>query len=433
MSWDSRIVELELPVGRVEAVERDGILRARGIPFARMPRGADRFRPALRREPFATPFDASREGATPQRGVPFEQPTIPEPSIGGDDILHVSITAPAGAAPGSAPVLFWIHGGGFVAGSPASPWYDGEALARRGIVVVRTSYRLGVEGFGVIDGDANRGLGDLLLALEWVRECIAPFGGDPARITIAGQSAGASAVLCLLAAPTARGAFARAVAISPAVLGAASDFLVEFTDAVASRLGVEASAEGFATRDAQTVQDACFAEQAARPPLSMLGPAVDSALLPDGFVSGVAAHGAGVPLLIGATADEFDYGPTLPEGERVTDTLFRRLVPAVSAAHRGPCWTYSFDWPSPVLGGAAHCTDLPFFFDIRGDADAARVLGDAAPAALAARMSGELAAFVHGERPSWPPSTGAAGDVALVFGPDGETREVAGRYDRVRT
>jgi para-nitrobenzyl esterase len=84
-------------------------------------------------------------------------------------------------------VLVWIHGGGFFAGSPASPWYDGRSFNRDGVVTVTISYRLGVDGFGMISAPANRGVRDWLAALEWVQENIAAFGGDPGRVTIAGS------------------------------------------------------------------------------------------------------------------------------------------------------------------------------------------------------------------------------------------------------
>ena len=113
------------------------------------------------------------------------------------------------------PVLVWIHGGGFFAGSPSSPWYDGVSYNRDGIVTVSLSYRLGFDGFGWIsDAPTNRGLRDMILGLEWVRDNIAAFGGDPSQVTIAGQSAGGSAVMCLLASPLAQPLFARAISHS---------------------------------------------------------------------------------------------------------------------------------------------------------------------------------------------------------------------------
>ena len=113
-------------------------------------------------------------------------------------------------------MLVWIHGGGFIAGSAASPWYVGEAFARDGVVTVTASYRLGFEGFGWVEGAVNnRAVRDWLAALEWVRENIAAFGGDPARVTIAGQSAGGAAVMQLLTMPAAQHLFRAVLAISP--------------------------------------------------------------------------------------------------------------------------------------------------------------------------------------------------------------------------
>ena len=116
------------------------------------------------------------------------------------------------------PVLVYIHGGGYFAGSPASPWYDGAAFNRDGVVTVSISYRLGFDGFGwIADAPTNRGVLDWLLALEWVRDNIAAFGGDPARVTIAGQSAGGGAVLTLLGMPSGPAAHPGVYSISGAV------------------------------------------------------------------------------------------------------------------------------------------------------------------------------------------------------------------------
>ena len=116
------------------------------------------------------------------------------------------------------PVLVYIHGGGFTGGSPASPWYDGRAFNRDGVVTVTVSYRLGFDGFGHIAGaPSNRGVRDWIAALEWVRDNIAAFGGDPSRVTIAGQSAGGGAVLTLLGMPAAQDLFHSAWALSGAI------------------------------------------------------------------------------------------------------------------------------------------------------------------------------------------------------------------------
>jgi carboxylesterase type B len=435
------------PLGAVVAAERNGIVRALGIPYARTPLGPARFQPPRRRAAFAEPWDARRDGATPQRGRPYPITVIPEPSVPGDDILQLSITAPTEAVGAGAalPVLFWIHGGGFVSGSPASPWYDGAALARAGVVVVRPAYRLGLEGFGVVDGDPNRGLADLLCALDWVQECITAFGGDPARITIAGQSAGAGAVLALLASPTAAGRFARAVSFSGVDVSFEPAAVAEFTEAVAARLGLSAGAEGLGGSDPLQLQSALLAEQAARGGALHLGPVHGTALLPSPVRAALGWSGTGIPLLIGTTADEMDSPgfaeltgqpgtPSQPDGSRLTDRLFRAVCPRTARARAGGAgtWLYSFEWRSPVLRGAGHCTDLPFWFDALDAPGVTPMLGADPPAALARSMSAEFSSFVRGQEPSWPGARGEAGDPARVFTADAATTIVEGRYDAVR-
>ena len=107
---------------------------------------------------------------------------IPEPSFPGDATLNLNVFTPVPGEPDARlPVLVWIHGGGFKAGSPSSPWYDGRAFNRDGVVTVSISYRLGFDGFGWIpDAPHNRGLLDQIAALRWVQDNIAAFGGDPA-------------------------------------------------------------------------------------------------------------------------------------------------------------------------------------------------------------------------------------------------------------
>ncbi len=197
---------MQTPAGMIVGRGDGRVRRFLGIPYAEAPVGELRFAAPAPRGRFTEPFDASRHGATAQRVPLFPVTTIPEPSIPGEDVLNLSITAPGAAGP--FPVLVWIHGGGFLAGSQASPWYDGPAFARDGVVCVTVGYRLGVDGFGPLDDvPANLGLRDLLLALDWVRENIAAFGGDPDRVTIAGQSAGGAAVLALLSSPFGAGRF----------------------------------------------------------------------------------------------------------------------------------------------------------------------------------------------------------------------------------
>ena len=144
---------------------------------------------------------------------------IPEPSIPGDAILNVNVFTPVPGEPDAGlPVFVWIHGGGYKAGSPASPWYDGRAFNRDGVVTVTISYRLGFDGFGWIpDAPHNRGLLDQIEALRWVQRHIAAFGGDPERVTIGGQSAGGGSVWALLVSPAGRGLFGAAISHSGAL------------------------------------------------------------------------------------------------------------------------------------------------------------------------------------------------------------------------
>ena len=179
-----------------------------GIPFAQAPVGDLRFAAPVPPEPWEGIRDALEYGATAQRGDPGIT-LIPEPSVPGESTLNVNVFTPApGETDAALPVLVYIHGGGYTAGSPASPWYDGRAFNRDGVVTVSVSYRLGFDGFGHIPGaPSNRGVRDWIAALEWVRDNIAAFGGDPSRVTIAGQSAGGGAVLTLLGMPAAQHLF----------------------------------------------------------------------------------------------------------------------------------------------------------------------------------------------------------------------------------
>ncbi|MGY4739766.1 carboxylesterase family protein [Streptomyces sp. ATMOS53] len=437
-------VTVHAPAGTVVGRRTGRVRRFLGIPYAEAPVGARRFAEPVPRGRFTEPFDASRHGATSQCVPLFATTTIPEPSVPGDDVLNLSVVAPADG--GSCPVLVWIHGGGFLAGSPASPWYDGRAFARDGIVTVTPGYRLGVDGFAPLDGvPANLGLRDLLLALDWVRENIAAFGGDPGRVTVAGQSAGGGAVLALLSSPLGIGRFHRAVSVSGGLFEvgeqAARDFVVRLGD----RLGVPPTRAGFSGLTVERVQHGVHllrSEHGGDDPL-VLGPVVGDDVLPVPIAEGLAVHGHGVPLLLGATGDEFDGGApgirnaaARAAGTRVTDTLFRAACPRAAASRRAALvgtWLYSFEWPSPVLGGAVHCADIPFFFDVLDASGTAEALGAQPPAELATSMHSDLAAFVHGRSPAWEPATGRLGDPVREYGRPGAATvaDTTGVFDPV--
>lgn len=429
------MTSLHTPAGTIVGHQADGVRRYLGIPYAEAPVGARRFAPPVPRTPFTRPYDATRPGPTSQRVPLFASTTIPEPSIAGDDVLNVSVTAPESDG---CPVLVWIHGGGFLAGSPASPWYDGRAFARAGVVTVTVGYRLGVDGFAVLDDvPRNLGLRDMLLALDWVRENIAAFGGDPTRVTVAGQSAGGAAVLALLSSPAGEGRFQRAVSISGGFFEGARP-PHEFLTRLARTLGIPATRAGFADRTPEQLQRAVLDLRGPGP--LPLGPYIGDDILPTPVAEGLKAYGHDVPLLLGATGDEFDGDRGTPEeraaGTRPTDTLFRAACPRAAAARRhapAGTWLYSFEWPSPVLGGAVHCVDLPFFFGLLDAPGVPEALGPNPPADLAARMHADLVGFVHGESPSWDRATGTLGDPAREYGRPGAplVADTHGVYDPV--
>ena len=193
----------------------DGVTRFLGIPYAASPTGPLRF--AAPQQP--TAWTGIREctafGATPPKPdylAPFDT-LLPEQNIPGDDWLTLNVWTPDLA--GRAPVMVWIHGGAFANGNSAVPMYDGRAFARDGVALVTINYRLGIDGFALLpDAPPNRGLLDQVAALEWVRNNIAAFGGDPDNVTIFGESAGAMSVTTLLGMPRARGLFSRVIAQS---------------------------------------------------------------------------------------------------------------------------------------------------------------------------------------------------------------------------
>lgn len=213
-------VQVNTKYGKVEGIFENGIYKFFGIPYAAPPVGDLRFHPPVSPQPWEGIRDATKFGPTaPQSkldGLLGDLFTATYPS--GDDFLNLNIWTPDPEAEGL-PVFVWIHGGSFSMGAGSDPLYDGSAFARDGIVTVSINYRLGAQGFLYIEGvegSGNFGVLDQIAALEWVKENIAEFGGDPGQVTIGGQSAGGMAVCTLLAMPNARGLFKRAIAESGA-------------------------------------------------------------------------------------------------------------------------------------------------------------------------------------------------------------------------
>ena len=213
---------VDAPAGAVMGRTEGGLAVFKGLPYAAPPVGPGRWAPPRPADRWTGVKDAGRFGPAcfqPRSGPGSIYADDPGPMS--EDCLSLNIWAPAGAK--GLPVLVWIHGGALTAGSSNEAIYDGSGLARSGLVVVSINYRLGVLGYLAHPGlsaespqgiSGNYGLLDQIEALRWVRRNIAAFGGDPANVTIAGQSAGGLSVLYLMAAPPARGLFAKAIAQS---------------------------------------------------------------------------------------------------------------------------------------------------------------------------------------------------------------------------
>ncbi|MCE4941532.1 carboxylesterase family protein [Streptomyces albulus] len=439
-----------------------------GIPYAAPPTGAARFAAPTPHPPWRDVRDATRPGPTapqPRRdgfGALDMTPYFGPGWIPGADHLTLNVWAPPHAR--RSPVMVFVHGGGFLAGSTLAALYDGTAFARDGVVLVTVNYRLGATGFLDLPGaPPNRGLLDVVAALRWVRRNIAAFGGDAGNVTLFGQSAGATLIGSILATPEAAGLFHRAIVQSGNGLGAFSpEQAARVTRAAATALDVEPTVTAFAA----VPDDRLLAllphltgldlRTATRTdPLLGLSP---YGLVLDRQPAEVVAAGAGtdVALLIGTTTEEAnlylapqgdlaasttadvhalaarihsdpaalvaEYRAKYPRAHAgrlrsalLGDALFRtgnRRLAEAHASHRAaPTHTYAFAWRSPALDGrlgAAHTTELPFVFD-RLDLPALHgphgLLGPTPPPArLAARMHGAWVSFARTGDPGWAPS-----------------------------
>ena len=463
------------PCGPVRGIARPGSFAFLGIPFAKAPIGERRFGAPEPMPSWTEPRDATRFGATPQRRSPWPTSTIPEPIIPGEETLNCNVFTPTPDPMAALPVHVYIHGGGYIAGSHVGAWFDGATYNRDGVIVVTVSYRLGFDGFGwIADAPANRGLLDLVRALTWVQENIAAFGGDPAQVTISGQSAGGGAVLSLLAMPSAAGLFRAAIAHSP-VIGIATRAQHEASGRrLAASAGVEPTRAGWSSLSEEQLLDVQYddmhkadevAERLGHPQVrnlatvadalcevvSMWGPAIDADTLPTppyaAWAMGAARE---VPLLIGATLDEFvspdgsqasldavalepqvrAHGERLvaageadPIGRIAGDVMFRRSVLEVAAARaRGGAhtWLYDFAYRGGVSGLAGHCHELPFTWDALSADGVSATLGAPPPQELADAMHGAWVSFMtHGD-PGWPETGDAVR--GRVFGGAGDAQ-----------
>ena len=428
------------------------VRRWAGIPFAEPPIGERRFRPPV---PILTfdpdrPYDEFGPSAPQITEGPLVE-AVPGMKVGAQDeaaCLTLNVWAPEGAR--DLPVMVWIHGGAFAIGGSSLETYDGARFAERGnVVLVSCNYRVGALGFVTLPGISNNGLRDQIAALQWVQANIATFGGDPANVTVFGESAGAGSLLHVLAAPSAKGLFRRAILQSPGAETVDRDKGEQLGAAFLARAGdlASPSAEQIVAAQEAAVQDLAGA----------LGsmpwqPVADGDLLPEDPRGALASSAvADVDVMIGTTTGELGlytgemaalapdilavvlqqlatpvlgrdpgiaacqllvemYGKIV-EGEPgdvyaqvLSDVAM--VVPAVrlldAMSQHGRVWNYAFDWPAPTYG-PCHAADLPFTFHtldrcgwdewVGADDDAWR---------LSAFMIDTWARFARTGDPGWP-------------------------------
>jgi para-nitrobenzyl esterase len=418
-----RTVRVTTASGTVEGFTRDGVNRWRSIPYARPPFGALRFRAPQPAQPWSGVRHchgftkcAPQERRYTMVGVGKYQPM-------GEDCLTLNVVTPEAADSESLPVMVFVHGGGYILGSSATPIYDGVGLARRGCVYVSVNYRLGALGCldlstlsnGDITFQSNLFLRDLVLALRWVRQNIAAFGGNPDNVTIFGESAGAQAVIALLAVPEAEGLFAHAISESPATgMVRSREVAAEFAGRFATLLGVRKQDAPHALLKASPAElvaaqnrliDGGMQDMLGAFPI---GPVSGDDYLPLDPVEAM-RHGKAhrVPLIVGTNADEgrlfTRFLPLLPTTEPMIEALLAEVEPAareritgaypdypdrsacvrlggdfafssaaweVAEAHsrHAPAYLYRYDYAPRVLRwsglGATHATELLAVFGI---------------------------------------------------------------------
>ncbi|MDX6362260.1 MAG: para-nitrobenzyl esterase [Streptomyces sp.] len=332
------------PYGAVRGRHEKGVAVFRGIPFAAPPFGPHRFRRPVPPERWDGVRDAGTFGPTPPK-PPYSEAfarLLSDPVVAGDDCLNLNVWTPDPAPGARLPVMVWVHGGALTRGSSAVPVYDGSSFARDGVVLVTFNYRLGLEGYGLFpDAPPNLGLHDQLAALEWVHDAIAGFGGDPDRVTVFGESAGAISIGALLASPRAAGLFRRAVLQSGPPEATEREKVRRLVRRMATRLRIPATAAAFAAVDRPLLAEV-QAEVGRRASPILGGPAfgivVDGDLVPrDPLAALLDGAARDVDLMMGWTSEEYRLW-LAPTGlvERIDRLGPVALAGAMARCHCGP-------------------------------------------------------------------------------------------------
>ena len=350
--------------GRVAGYIRGGIFTFKGIPYADSSAGANRFMPPVKPKSWDGVRSSRQYGYVapqgPRAGWANDEESFMfawDDGVQSEDCLRVNVWTPAVGDAKNRPVMVWLHGGGYTAGSGQElRSYDGENLARRGdVVVVSLNHRL--QALGYLDlskfGDryaasGNAGMLDIVAALEWVRDNIENFGGNPHMVTIFGQSGGGGKVSTLMAMPAAKGLFHRAIVESGSILqGIAQENAERLTEAVAGELGLTAATIGqiqmLPFQQIIAAADKVLRERRPKPAggipdfrrisaLLGFGPVVDGKILPAHPFDPVApAISADIPMIIGTTLNEFVTAINHPEFEAMSEAQLEMRVRAIHA------------------------------------------------------------------------------------------------------
>ena len=452
---DESIVTTKEGKLRGAKLEDRGVYVFKGVHYGQSTAGAARFKAPRRVAKWDGVKDALKFGAIcPQAGDPGRRTTTPGELLEhSEDCLVLNVWTPGLADKKDRPVMVWLHGRGFYAGAGSEPLYDGARLAKRGdLVVVTVNHRLNVFGYlqlGAVGGkefatSGNAGVQDMQLALEWVRDNIAGFGGNPGNVTIFGESGGGVKVSTLLGVPKAKGLFRRGIIESGArTRGMPLATAVKNTETVMAKLEVKTVAE-LQALPFEKVLAAVTTTGRTEPDF---GPVVDGQYLPaDMFDPAAAPSSHGLPIMVGSNRDEFalyardnplagkmteaqlleDLRPDFGQRSEQLITAYRESRPQVTpwelmigirsnrfhvgtarlaeaATKTSPVYVYSFDFePTPLK--AAHGAEIPFVFSNATAAPNARPEAKAVEDA----MSEAWIAFArtgnpnHSGLPTWP-------------------------------